>query len=365
MKRLLVVLAVTALVAATMMGTAEAKGKKKAGKKDRSRPEKRQRVKPEPKVIWNVPGNFATIKAAMDSEQVEDGSTILLAAGEHVGAYVTKSVTIKGEKDAVINSGPANEYGIQQGLVFIEGSEGARVSHIEFNVDLAILNGDSSKTNGAPVDNVRIEHCTFNDTVQAITNRGGNGWKISHNTINNICIKAFTVRTPSGTVKYYGGGLGIQIGDRNGGTSNNNLISHNNIIGTLKVAEGDKGGYSRTGIWVLADFAGDRFQGATEITGNKIIKNKVQLVSSNPELVEIVAFGMTDSRTLPDNEIIHDNVIGFNDFKGTVQQIVLSPEDLGESNHIARNNGEKRGKHRKKKAHPSKYRIDRKHKHKK
>ena len=55
---------------------------------------------------------------------------------------------------------------------------------------------------------------------------------------------------------------------------------------------------------------------------------------------------MTDTRDNPLADpfpVIHDNAVGFNDFRGTTLQIVLTPEELADYNSISRNLGENRG----------------------
>jgi len=115
---------------------------------------------------WNVPGDFATIQDAIDSADVVAGDTIRVRPSSHAGAYVTKSVIIKGTGGAVIDSGPMHPAGLSMGFRLLAGSDGATISHLEFTVDLAIMNGDA-------VDNVTVEHCTFIDAIQGVSNWGG------------------------------------------------------------------------------------------------------------------------------------------------------------------------------------------------
>jgi hypothetical protein len=57
-----------------------------------------------------------------------------------------------------------------------------------------------------------------------------------------------------------------------------------------------------------------------------------------------VALELTEATVAPlATHVIHDNAIGFNDFRGTALQIALSPETLGDLNDISRNLGENRG----------------------
>ncbi len=274
---------------------------------------------------WNVPGNFATIQAAIDDAAVMPGDTILVGAGNHAGAFVAKSVEITGENGAVINSGPVHGSGMIMGFRLLAGSDGATISHLIFMVDLAIMNGGA-------VNNVTVENCTFLNAVQAVSNWRGNGWLISHNVITDL-------RTRNG------GGIGILIGDFTGGTVTGNVVSHNKISGTLDTsAPGELGGYNGTGIVLYADFRYGAL-GAKAIKNNIITKNKVSLTSNNSSLVDVCAFELTDTRANSENSaVIFDNSIGFNDFRDTVLQVVVTPSSLDNpANDISRNLGDNRG----------------------
>ncbi len=268
---------------------------------------------------WHVPGDFATIQDAIDSPSVLDGDTIFVAPGNHAGALVTKRVEIRGQDGAVIDNGPLHPAGLSQGFRLLVGSDGATISHLQFEVDLAIMNG-------AAVNDVTVSHCTFVNTLQGISNWGGSGWTISHNTITDL-------RTRNG------GGIGILVADRNGGTVSNNVISHNKIAGTLHVDPNDGGGYSGTGIVLYADFRWG-MPGAVEISHNRVVQNKVSLTSDTPEVVDVVGIELTDTRD--DDEldpVVFDNAVGFNDLRGTVNAIALTPESLADINTISRNLG--------------------------
>jgi len=272
---------------------------------------------------WYVPGDFPTIQAAIDDVGVLDGDTIFVGAGNHFGALVTKEVEIKGQDGAIINSGPAHGSGLIQGFRLLAGSDGATISHFRFEVDLVIMNG-------AAVNDVTVSHCTFINSVQAISNWCGSGWQISHNVITDL-------RTRNG------GGIGILIADWTGeAVVEDNVVSHNKITGTLHVWESDGGGYCGTGIVIFADF---RYSGAEEIKNNRVVKNKVSLVSDNPGVVNVVAFELTDTRNDPNFacDVIYDNAIGFNDFRGTVVHMAFTPVELADCNDISRNFGDNRG----------------------
>jgi len=281
----------------------------------------------EPGNVWYVPGDFATIQEAIDSSDVAAGDTILVGPGNHAGATVTKAVEIKGEDGAIINSGPAHPSGLAQGFRLLDGSSGAAISHLRFTADLAIMNG-------AAVNNVIVTHCRFDNAIQAVSNWRGSGWEISHNTITDL-------RTRNG------GGIGILIADYAGGTVSDNVVAHNKISGTLHVHPNDGGGYNGSGIVLYADFRWG-WAGAEEISYNRVVKNKVSLVSDNPIVVDVAAFELTESY-YPNSHpglgsiVITDNSIGFNDFRGTALQIALTPGELETYNDISRNLGDNRG----------------------
>jgi hypothetical protein len=280
----------------------------------------------EPSNVWYVPGNFATIQDAINDPAVVDGDTIWVGPGNFAGAEVTKSVTIKGEGQAVIDSGPMHPAGLSQGFRLLAGSDGTTLSHLTFDeVDLAIMNG-------AAVNDVTVTRCRFNNAIQAVSNWRGSGWEISHNTITDL-------RTRNG------GGIGILIGDYLATLQGvkDNVVSHNKITGVLHVAQNDCGGYNGSGIVLYADFRWG-MPGAIEISNNRMVQNKVSLTSDTPGVVDVVAIELTDSRDDDTvDPVILDNSIGFNDFHGTALQIALTPEGLEDCNDISRNLGNNRG----------------------
>ena len=226
---------------------------------------------------WKVPGHFATIQEAIDSPTVKAGDTIVVRPGAHAGALLTKSVEIRGQGRAVINDGPVHPSGKTQGFRLLAGSDGATISNLTFEVGLGIING-------AAVNNVTVVQNRFLNAYQAVSNWGGSGWDISHNDIVDLETSC-------------GGGIGILIGDWQATSSGvlDNLVAHNKISGVLHVAPGDCGGYSGAGILIYADFRGGA-PGAVALAYNRVIKNKVGVVSDDPGLVDINAFEMTDTR---------------------------------------------------------------------
>lgn len=272
--------------------------------------------------IWGYDA-FNNIPAAVDA--AHNGTNIIVKEGTYEGSLITKSIEIRGNGQVLINSGPMHPAGLSQGFRLMEGSGGTTISHLAFEVDLAIMNG-------AAVDDVTVDHCTFNNTIQAVSNWRGNGWQISHNVINDL-------RTRNG------GGIGILIADFSGGVVQDNVVSHNKIYGILHVDPADGGGYCGTGIVIYADFRGGGL-GAEAISFNRVVKNKVSLVSDTPEVVDVWACELSDTRDDPEADpfpVIFDNAIGFNDFRGSTNQIALTPAELEDYNLISRNLGDDRG----------------------
>ncbi|NQU86994.1 MAG: hypothetical protein HQ541_14655 [Mariniphaga sp.] len=283
--------------------------------------------------VWNVPDDFATIQMAIDDPDVEDGAVIQVANGEHAGALVTKAVTIKGSGKTVINDGPLLTSYMPCGTIVLDcgffftgagAGSGASISNLTFD-------GVAFPVFSRGADDISVKKCTMLNPIQGVTNWAGNNWVIDHNVITDL-------RSANG------GGIGVIIADNSGGIVENNVVSHNKISGTLSVAECDGGNYAGSGIVLYADFRGSN-TGAEEIKNNKVLYNKISLESDNPEVVDVVAFELTDSRNdaILDPQVLLDNKIGFNDFRGTTIQVALTPENLDEWNIISRNLGDNRG----------------------
>jgi hypothetical protein len=123
------------------------------------------------------------------------------------------------------------------------------------------------------------------------------------------------------------------------------VVSHNQIDGVLHVAPDDCGGYNGSGIVLYADFRWGG-AGAEAIKDNRVIHNTISMTSDTPSVVDIVAIELTDSRddtSADPYPVIFDNAIGFNDLRGTAQQLDLTPDDLANHNSISRNLGDNRG----------------------
>jgi hypothetical protein len=272
---------------------------------------------------WQVPGDFGTIQAAIDSPLVKDGDVLRVQRGRRTGATVTKAVAIRAEGRVVIVDGPVvNSLG-KGGFLFPGGGAGSG----------ATVDGFSFEKVAFPVfsrgaDDVSVTHNTMLMPNQGVTNWangiGGNGWDITDNTISGL-------RTSCG------GGIGILIGDYNGGTVTGNLIAHNEIHGRVRVPRSDCGGYNAPGIVLFADW---RFQGDTgaTITGNRVAKNRVFISSSIPGLVTVSGVELSDTRDDSNDLRITDNAVVYNDLRGMDVPVALTPDELAPpTNRIERN----------------------------
>lgn len=285
--------------------------------------------------IWHVPGDFDTIQEAVDSDTVIDGDTILVGSGKWFGAVVTKSVEIKGKGGAVIVDGPAHPYYTHLHFGFkIYSVDGGTISHFTFEGGEI---GDTGNFLAFPVfafdsNDVTIEHNTIYDALQGITVWQGNNWVIKHNVIEGLWHD-------------HGGGIGMMIGTLYpGGLATGNLIANNKITASFTDTEpdGKPRTYSCGGISLLAD---ERWgYTADELSDNKIVHNKVTI--TGPDTSAISLEHLIYPLTVPDpdraKQLIHDNLVGFNDFRGSVIGLFLYPGELDEVNDISRNLGENR-----------------------
>ena len=110
------------------------------------------------------------------------------------------------------------------------------------------------------------------------------------------------------------------------------------------MSDGDCGGYNGSGIVLYADFRWNR-QGADAIQSNRVVKNKISLTSDTPDVVDVVAIELTEGGDPPPEgePYVLNNAIGFNDMRGTILQIALTPLTLEDDNDISRNLGNNRG----------------------
>jgi len=257
--------------------------------------------------------DFTNIPDALAA--ASDGDLIKVCAGNYDGDYLTKSVNIRGVGEANIINGPLHSSGRVMGFRLLAGSDGAKIQHLNFDVDFPIMNGEG-------VNDVVIYDNTLTNPIQGISNWTGNNWYIYYNTITDLRSTC-------------GGGIGILVGDYSGTESRFNRVTHNTITGTLHVDENDCGGYDGTGIVIFADHRYGRVGG--DVSNNLVSDNTISLVSDTPAVVDVNAIELTDTRDDLTQHDVVNNTVRYNDVSGTASGIVLTPENLDEFNSIYNN----------------------------
>ncbi|GEM_PF-2274135 len=245
------------------------------------------------------------------------GDTICVEEGTYAGAVVDKEVHLRARGDVVINDGPYSHAGIYKaGFLFDNYGDnaGSGSSITGFN-----FQGAAQHPYGAPddgkldfavfsrrADSVTIKNNTMTMFLQAVTNWNGSGWRIKGNEVHDLWT-------------YCGGGIGIITGGFDGATVADNVISNNEVTGTLHVPDNDCGGagglYDGSGIVLYADF---RFgsPGPSAVINNKINDNDVSITSNNPDIVNVNGIELTetdDNPLTPPLFVVHNNKIVDND----------------------------------------------------
>lgn len=270
---------------------------------------------------WRVPGHFPTIQAAIDSHFVKDGDVLRVLPGRRTGATVRKAVVLRALGCVTIVNGPVVSPLGKAGFLFpgLGAGSGATVDGFAFEVAFPVF------SRGA--DDVSITRNTMYGANQGVTNWAngtwGKGWDITHNTLLDL-------RTSCA------GGIGILIGDYEGGTVSGNLIAHNDVRGRVRVPADDCGGYDAPGIVLFADWRYPGDTGAT-ITGNRVTKNRVSLSSTRPALVPVSGVELSDTRNLAAELDLTDNAVVYNDLRGLAVPVALTPEELSTVNRIEKN----------------------------
>jgi hypothetical protein len=222
--------------------------------------------------VTKVPQDYATIQAAVDA--AASGDTIMVGPGSWAGATIKKEVTLIGEGNPVISTGPFLS-GIRQVGFYLNGiswtPSGTTIRGFTFdgtgnaasgaNLAFAIF--------GRKANSITVTHCTVLGTIQGITNTAGDGWLISHNKI-----------VGQGT-EPNGGGIGIVIQtsffdqtDR----AMDNTVTFNEITGVA----GSPLGFGTAGIGI---FSAD----------NTVVKNNKVVVSTIVSAVDVATGIIVDN----------------------------------------------------------------------
>jgi hypothetical protein len=155
-------------------------------------------------------------------------------------------------------------------------------------------------------DDVTVMQNTLSVFLQGITNWGygswGNRWQITDNTLQNPGTSC-------------GGGIGIFVGDFEGGSVSGNVITRNTVTGQVRVPAADCGGYNAPAITLYADFRGGAL-GA--FSGIELADTRDDWATYQPGAV----------RT---------NVVNYNDLRQTGRPFAYTPDEQATVNTIENN----------------------------
>jgi hypothetical protein len=278
---------------------------------------------------WRVPGDFPTIQDAIDSASVVDGDAIVVEAGNRAGATVTKALSIRARGKVQIVDGPAVTPSAKAGFYFPGGGQGSGSSITGFT-----FTGIPLPVFSRGADDVSVSGNTMSSFLQGVTSWGygswGNRWEISGNTMTSLSTSC-------------GGGIGVLVGDFQGGTVSGNLVTRNLMRGRLRVPDGDCGGYNAPGIVLYADFRGGA-AGAL-IQANVVSRNKVavasptSVVGAQSIVVSVSGVELTDTRGdwAIQPPVVTDNAVTYNDLRGMALPITSMPDEVASVNTIENN----------------------------
>ncbi len=265
-----------------------------------------------------VPHDYATIQDAVNAAMPRD--TIVVKPGDWFGAKVGKPLEILGEDGAIITDGPQSTDGLKFGF-WLNGSEwadGTRISGFTFKVDYPIY--------GYNVTDVTIDHNVMLSPYWGISNIGGSRWTITFNDIVGL------TDYPD---RMWGSHGILLVSGETSAPANHNLVTFNKI-------SGDYSGY-RPSAGILLEVDANPTD-AGEVKFNEVAHNKVEAIDrSSNQLATAIALYFADAGSGKDpTNLLCDNTVSFNDFRGSTIELFFSPLNLEGCNAIFRNLGENR-----------------------
>jgi len=307
--------------------------------------------------VINVPKDYPTIQEAVDA--ASPGDKIIVNPGVYPGAVIDKRLEIKGSGNNTRITAP-NPMSSKTAFWIQGGAEGSEISCLAIDLavhtpSIGIFGGDNS--NG--VNNIKVSHLKISGQTLAvgiysgnlpseewtvshneitgassygIYIRRGNRWMVSHNTIRETGFYGIHLQGGSdceiiqNTIVGIKGNVvdGILLNASWGNPANNNLIAFNNIV-----QDGEEYGFQYHGIRLRTN--------RDPVRGNIIVHNRIMI--SNPIAIQYsVAIALKDNVArgggLP---VITDNIIEFNDLRGSTTGLLLVPEELKNWNVISKN----------------------------
>jgi hypothetical protein len=292
--------------------------------------------------VWHVPGKVSTIQAAVDAAR--DGDEIRVAPGAYCGATIDKRIDLVGVgHPRIIGCATGPTLGAMRVGLFMPGPNGKNPAN-GTKISGFVFDGRGvSSANLAPLSfgifarfarDLEISHNHFEGTAQAITNTGGDRWRIEHNRIRDL-----TVLDCSGPCTG-GDGIVIQLARDEvaapGGDAapinrpEDNLVLDNTIEGSAPDGFAD---FSMVGVLV---FAADH----TTVLDNKL------LLRDNPS-ADAVSQGILVTNTCCGTGLSYSpgarhTILAFND--GRKSELAIVVEGSGGANtqglFLFRNRGE-------------------------
>ena len=192
-----------------------------------------------------VPAQYPTIQAAVDA--AAPGDRIQVSRGRYCGATLPKPVILEGRgRPRIIGcaTSPLVTTGLRAGF-FMPGSKGVNAASGSAISGFVFDGKGVSNLNLEPLSfgvfarfasDVVVEHNRFVGTVQAITNTGGDRWRIQHNRIRELTLLDCTKNCTGGdgiVIALGRGSLAAPGGDASPlNRPEDNVVADNSIEGS-------------------------------------------------------------------------------------------------------------------------------------